>query len=184
MATSNDDVVQQLLAALKHEPFDTPLGMAVARLREPFCVGDDKQIHYDKVISMFSAIRQALHELDPSVSPNLPPFLMDPVVIAKILGVPLEKLDYQGGPPAVADPSLLSNLKRIVAYLEAGASYKVGQLNESESNILEALGDRTMIGEELAAKAGYSFNGNFKATLSSLVKRGILDNMRPGYCRL
>lgn len=54
-------------------------------------------------------------------------------------------------------------------------------LNEAETNILEALGDGRMIGEIVAKKAGYPFNSNFKNTLSSLVKRGLLVNDRPGY---
>ncbi len=55
------------------------------------------------------------------------------------------------------------------------------RLRETEENILEALGDGKLTGEELAKKAGYPFNSNFKNTLSSLVKRGLLVNDRPGY---
>jgi len=62
---------------------------------------------------------------------------------------------------------------------------EVGQpaprLTAAEQNILEALGDGTLTGEKLAEKAGYPCNSNFKNTLSSLVKRGILVNDRPGY---
>jgi len=55
------------------------------------------------------------------------------------------------------------------------------QLNDTDKNIIEALGTKTLIGEELAKKAGYPFNSNFKSTLSSLRKRGILGNKSPGY---
>jgi len=55
------------------------------------------------------------------------------------------------------------------------------KLTESESYILEALGEGKLKGEQLAKKAGYPFNSNFKNTLSSLVKRGLLVNDRPGY---
>lgn len=62
---------------------------------------------------------------------------------------------------------------------------EVGQpaprLTAAEQNILEALGDGTLTGEKLAEKAGYPCNSNFKNTLSSLVKRCILVNDRPGY---
>lgn len=54
-------------------------------------------------------------------------------------------------------------------------------LTATEINILEALGRNTLIGEELAKKAGYPYNSNFKGTLSSLRKRGILGNKSPGY---
>jgi hypothetical protein len=55
------------------------------------------------------------------------------------------------------------------------------KLTETESNILEALGEGKLTGEMLAQKAGYPCNSNFKNTLSSLVKRGLLANDRPGY---
>jgi len=54
-------------------------------------------------------------------------------------------------------------------------------LNDTERNILQALGPDTMTGECLAKKAGYPFNSNFKSTLSSLRKRRILGNASPGY---
>jgi len=54
-------------------------------------------------------------------------------------------------------------------------------LNDTERNILEALGQGTMTGEKLAKRAGYPFNSNLKSTLSSLRKRGILGNASPGY---
>ena len=55
------------------------------------------------------------------------------------------------------------------------------RLTDTEQTILEALGDKKVTGEELAPLAGFPFNSNFKNTLSSLVKRGLLVNDRPGY---
>jgi hypothetical protein len=54
-------------------------------------------------------------------------------------------------------------------------------LTDTESNIVEALSKDVMTGEKLAVKAGYPHNSNFKSTLSSLRKRGILGNKAPGY---
>jgi hypothetical protein len=48
--------------------------------------------------------------------------------------------------------------------------------NSAERDIIQALGTKRMTGEVLAQKAGYPFNSNFKSTLASLKKRGILDN--------
>jgi hypothetical protein len=50
------------------------------------------------------------------------------------------------------------------------------ELNRIEKFIIEALGDETLTVEKLAIKGGY-----FRRTLSSLCKRGILGNKRPGY---
>lgn len=55
------------------------------------------------------------------------------------------------------------------------------KLNDTEKNIIEALGTDTLTGEKLAKKAGYPYNSNFKSTLSALHRRGILGNKRPGY---
>lgn len=54
-------------------------------------------------------------------------------------------------------------------------------LNDTEQNIIEALGCSKMTGQKLAKRAGYRLNANFKATLSSMRKRGLLDNKSPGY---
>jgi len=55
------------------------------------------------------------------------------------------------------------------------------ELNDTEENIVEALNTNTLTGEKLCNKAGYPYNSNFKSTLSSLRKRGILGNKSPGY---
>jgi len=54
-------------------------------------------------------------------------------------------------------------------------------LNELEQAIIEALGDETLTGEELAKKAGRPYNFKFRSSLSGLRKRGILGNKKPGY---
>lgn len=51
------------------------------------------------------------------------------------------------------------------------------ELNDTERFILEALGTARMTGEDIACKLRYSFNSNFKSTLSSMRKRGILVNL-------
>ena len=55
------------------------------------------------------------------------------------------------------------------------------ELNQTERNIIEALGDATLRLEELAPKAGYEVSGHLRRTVSSLTKRGILGNKKPGY---
>ena len=55
------------------------------------------------------------------------------------------------------------------------------ELNRTEKIIIEALGDTTLTVEELAIKSGYEVSGYFRCTLTSLRKRGILANKRPGY---
>jgi hypothetical protein len=55
------------------------------------------------------------------------------------------------------------------------------ELTDTEHNTIKALGRAILTGEKLAKKAGYPFNSNFKNTLSSLRKRGILGNASPGY---
>ncbi|MHC4556063.1 MAG: hypothetical protein ACYTFW_22730 [Planctomycetota bacterium] len=54
-------------------------------------------------------------------------------------------------------------------------------INDTEQNIIEALGNETLTGEKLAKEAGYPYNFKFKSSLSGLRKRGILGNKAPGY---
>ena len=55
------------------------------------------------------------------------------------------------------------------------------ELNEAEKTIIKALGNETLTVEELAVKSGYEVSGYFRSILTSLRKRGILGNKRPGY---
>jgi hypothetical protein len=185
MSHINDDHFEQLREAMKNEPPDTPLGKAVARLREPFILGDGETFQYEKFVEMFVALRDALHELDPTISPKVPPFLLHPSSIANIFGIPLEKFNYQGGHQTAVDPDLVKQLKHFVALLETGVvSKEAEELNQREKDILEAVGDKTLKGEDIAPIAGYEYDGHFKAILARLVKRRILGNKHPGYYRL
>jgi hypothetical protein len=57
-------------------------------------------------------------------------------------------------------------------------------LTDTEQNIIEALGDKTMKGQELLKNAGYDYSSHYKTILSNLVKRGILENIHnKGYKR-
>ena len=58
------------------------------------------------------------------------------------------------------------------------------ELREIEANILEALADETLTASQIAPKAGYQNNSRFRETLSGMMKRGILINIRgKGYKR-
>ena len=54
-------------------------------------------------------------------------------------------------------------------------------LTDTEQNIIEGLGNKTLTATELAKKIRYPYNSNFRSTLSTLRKRGILGNRSPGY---
>ncbi len=55
------------------------------------------------------------------------------------------------------------------------------ELNKTEKTIIEALGNETLTVEKLAVKADYEVSGYFRRSLTSLRKRGVLGNKRPGY---
>jgi hypothetical protein len=54
-------------------------------------------------------------------------------------------------------------------------------LNETERNIIVALNEQVLTVEQLAVKADYELSGHFRRTVTSLTKRGIVGNKRPGY---
>jgi len=57
-----------------------------------------------------------------------------------------------------------------------------GKLNDLEGKIVDALSKDTLIGEEIAERLGQDdCDGHLKGTVSSMVKRGVLGNRRPGY---
>jgi len=61
---------------------------------------------------------------------------------------------------------------------------KQENLTDTEQDIIEALGDKTMKGQELLKNAGYDYSSHYKTILSNLVKRGILENIHnKGYKR-
>ena len=62
-----------------------------------------------------------------------------------------------------------------------GIELSMIEWNETERNIIEALNGETLTLEQLAAEAGYEVSGHFRRTVTSLSKRGILGNKRPGY---
>lgn len=88
----------------------------------------------------------------------------DHVKAARLLAEPIKKLNQAG------------------QVAEAMGKNKV-QLTDTEQNILDALGDKHLIGPALLKKAGYDYSSHYRAILSQLVKRGILGNDHSGYFR-
>jgi hypothetical protein len=88
--------------ALRSEQANTHSGQAVACLKQPFLLGDGEKWHYEGFVSMFCAIRHALASLDDSISPDLPPFLLDPATIARVFRIPLEDFNWRGSSHALA----------------------------------------------------------------------------------
>lgn len=86
----------RLRDAMRSNDTDTPLGQAVARLKQPFVLGDGEKWFYERFIGMASAFRQALAAIDDTISPDLPPFLLDPANIARLFRIPLEDFNWQG----------------------------------------------------------------------------------------
>ena len=79
----------------------------------------------------------------------------------------------------------LSAIETRLAVIEAllGSRSSEASLTEREQDILEAVAEARLTGEELAKASGYEYDGHFKNLLSSLVKRNILVNDHPGYRR-
>lgn len=78
---------------------------------------------------------------------------------------------------------LEQHLARIEEKLPSTPEPNEVKFTDKEEHILEALGAECLTGEEIARRAGWTYNSNFKITLSNLCKRGILENSRPGYRR-
>ena len=94
-------------------------------------------------------------------------------VMAGMIG---EWAEQRFGQPGKA---VLTILAEVVDRLDRIESSRV-PMSQKESDILEALEEGPMIGEKLAARAGYEYDGHLKGVLASLVKRGLIGNKRPG----
>jgi hypothetical protein len=74
---------------------------------------------------------------------------------------------------------IMAILKDIVERLERIEAPRI-PMKQKELDILEALEEGQMVGEKLALKAGYEYDGHFKGTLASMVKRKVIGNKKPG----
>jgi hypothetical protein len=112
MSTENEAryYLDRLKEAWDDPEIDTPLGHAIARLKVPFVLEDGKKWYYERFVSFFSAVRQALAAIDDSISPDLPPFLLEPATIARLFRIPLEDLTWQGGQADRAAPDAQSRM--------------------------------------------------------------------------
>ncbi len=58
----------------------------------------------------------------------------------------------------------------------------VASLNEAEEAIIEVLrANPKLTGPQIAAMAGYPYDGYLRGILSALRRRGIIENLAPGY---
>jgi hypothetical protein len=60
-------------------------------------------------------------------------------------------------------------------------SGKPAPLSPIERAIVEALGSSTLVGKQIAAKAGYAYNSQFRLILANLCDRGTLQKTEQGY---
>jgi hypothetical protein len=126
MSTENEAsyYLDRLREAWDAPDIDTPLGQAVARLKVPFVLGDGKRWYYERFVCFLSALRQALAAIDDSISPDLPPFMLEPAAIAKLFRIPLEDFNWQGGPPDAR--AISDSLSTIQQQLDG----KLGQITD------------------------------------------------------
>ncbi len=92
----------QKLDRIKHakesEAADSKLGTVVAKWRDfDFPASHNGKWLYESFVMSMKHGRELVAAIDPSVSPDLPPHLLDPAVIANFLAVPVEEFNWHGG---------------------------------------------------------------------------------------
>jgi hypothetical protein len=135
--------------------------------------GDDKPIEEAIGEAMVVAYSELLEMAQKVKAMNLPTDRSLDVMI----GMVAEWAEQRFGPP---DKNIMTILNEVVARLDRIEAPRV-PYTQREIDIVQALGESRLTGEELAAKAGYEFDGYFKGILASMVKRGVICNKRPGY---
>lgn len=150
--TSNDEapyLLDRIREAMRSNGAETPLGQAVARLEQPFVLGDGEKWHYEGFVSLFSAVRQAVAAIDDTIPPDLPPFLLDPGTIARMFRIPLEDFNWQGNQGL---DGLAGRLDRIEEKLES----KKGAVPEAEFVSVKQAAAITQLSESHLRRALWS----------------------------
>lgn len=94
---------------------DTPLGNVLAKWKDiDIPVGKNGKWLLDGFIMTFKREREILAAIDPTISPDLPPHLLDPAQIAYFMGLPLE--DFNG----FSSHSITTECERSDAHEEFG----------------------------------------------------------------
>lgn len=94
---------EQVAETLAAGEVDTPLGRTLARWSgHRFVVQRDGRWLYEGFVLYFKKLRELMAVLDPSVSPDIPPHLLDPRIIASFFGIPIDEFNWQGGPVRAA----------------------------------------------------------------------------------
>jgi excisionase family DNA binding protein len=68
-----------------------------------FVVGENGSWHYEGFVNLFQAVHEAMRAVDPTIPPGLQPHALDPVVVARFFGIPLEDLNWQGEEASAVD---------------------------------------------------------------------------------
>lgn len=91
-----DYIVDRIKQAKASGETDTRLVKVLAKWDFDIPVGRDGKWLLEGFIMTFKRDREILSAIDPSISPDLPPHLMDPVQIAHFFSIPLEEMNWMG----------------------------------------------------------------------------------------
>jgi len=134
--------------------------------------GDDKPIEKAIGEAMVFVYPELSEMADKVKALNLPPDRSLDVM----MGMVAEWAEKRFGPPS---KSVLAVLAEIVDRLERIESPRM-PMSQKEIEILGALEAGPMVGEKLATRSGYEYDGHMKGVLASLVRRKVIGNKRPG----
>jgi excisionase family DNA binding protein len=87
---STEELNSCLREGFRRRETETELGKAVARMRQPFRVGDGEKMLYEGFTSAFNALFDAFRAIDDSIPPDLPQHVLDPAWIARTFGFRVE----------------------------------------------------------------------------------------------
>jgi hypothetical protein len=122
---------------------DTPLGRVLAKWGDiDIPVGDGKgRWLLEGFIMTFKRYREILNAIDPSVSPDVPPHLLDPVQIAHFFGIRLEDFNWQG-PQSQAE--VANALQRIEGKFDAHSEKTSDRLSKIQTDLTALVQQHTI----------------------------------------
>lgn len=99
------NICARIRAARESGETDTKLGRVLTRWRdhEVIPVWRDGKWLLEGFVMTFKRDREILNAIDPSISPDLPPHLLDPSMIAHFFSLRLEEFNWSSGPPVARE---------------------------------------------------------------------------------
>lgn len=131
-------MIDRIREAKESGETDTKLGKVLAKWKDhEFPIQRDGKWLLEGFIMEFKKQREILSAIDPTISPHLPPHLLDPVQIAHFWGIPLEEFNWPPHQAVEVDGWSRQNYEDAEPPKEVGTAEAADILGVSKDTVLK-----------------------------------------------